>query len=141
MSFKSESLFSSVLVYPRFAVVGQVYMHDAKKSWFLLFMFLPLPLAIWLSLVLAVLAVSDCDLSLLQACVSVLLGDQFSPGGIWVWRAVGQGHLHGIDKIQKDPFPGYSCFLCPDALGGSLLGEEFEQKWWSYLCSQVFQHS
>ena len=26
-------------------------------------------------------------------------------------------------------------------LGGPLLGQEFEQKWWSYLCSQVCQHS
>ena len=27
------------------------------------------------------------------------------------------------------------------ALGKSLLGQEFEQKWWSYLCSQVCLHS
>jgi hypothetical protein len=27
------------------------------------------------------------------------------------------------------------------ALGKSLLNQEFEQKWWSYLCSQVSQHS
>ena len=66
-------------------------------------MFLPLPLDIWLSVVLAGLAVSDCGLSLLQACVSVLLGDQFSPGGIWVWRAVAQGQLQGADGNQKDP--------------------------------------
>ena len=39
-------------------------------------MLLPLPLDIWLSLALAGLTVSDCDLSLLLACVSVLLGDQ-----------------------------------------------------------------
>ncbi|EDL35653.1 mCG148215 [Mus musculus] len=32
-----------------------------------------------------------------------------------------------------------SCVLM--ALGGSLLGQEFEQKWWSHLCSQVCQHS
>jgi hypothetical protein len=32
-----------------------------------------------------------------------------------------------------------SCVLM--ALGGSLLGQEFDQKCWSYLCSQVFQHS
>ena len=43
-----------------------------------------LPLTILLSVVLAGLAVSDCGLSLLQACVSVLLGDQVSLGGIWV---------------------------------------------------------
>ena len=32
-----------------------------------------------------------------------------------------------------------SCVLM--ALSGSLLGQEFEQKWWSYLCSQVCLHS
>ena len=41
--------------------------------WILVLMFLPLPFAIWLSLVFAGLAVSDCGLSLLQASVSVLL--------------------------------------------------------------------
>ena len=63
-----------------------------KQSWFLLLMFFPLPLTIWLSLVLAGL-VSDCGLFLLYACMSELLGDQFSPGGIWVWRAVAQVQL------------------------------------------------
>ena len=51
------------------------------------------------------LAVSGCGLSVLQASVSVLLGDQFSPGGIWVWRAVVQGQLWGADRNQKDPVP------------------------------------
>ena len=74
-------------------------------------MYLSLPLAIWLSLVLAGLAVSDCSLSFLQACVSVLLGDQFFLGGIWVWRAVVQGQLWGADRNQKDPVPG--CSLVP----------------------------
>jgi hypothetical protein len=68
-------------------------------------MFLPLPFAIWLSLVLTGLAVSDCGLSLLQASVSVLLGDQFSLGGIYVWRAVVQGQLWGTDRNQKDSVP------------------------------------
>jgi hypothetical protein len=45
-------------------------------------MLLPLPLNIWLSLVLADLAVSDSGLSLLQAYVSIVLGEQFSLGGI-----------------------------------------------------------
>ena len=68
-------------------------------------MFLPLPLTIWLSLVLAGLAISDCALPLLQACVSELLGDQFSLGGIWVWRAVAQGQLWGAEGNPKDPVP------------------------------------
>jgi hypothetical protein len=70
--------------------------------WLLLLMLLPLPLAICLSLVLAALAVSDCGLSLFQACVSVLLGDQLSPGGIWVWRVVALGQLRDADgKIGR----------------------------------------
>ena len=107
---------------------------------FLLLMFLPLPLAIWLSLVLAGLSVSDCVLSLLQACVTpgrlVLsgknlgnkgygtgsaLGNRYKPEGSCPWLVLG------------------SCVLM--ALGGSLLVQEFEQKWWHYLCSQVCQHS
>jgi hypothetical protein len=74
-------------------------------------MFLPLPLDIELSLVLAVLAVSDCGLSLLQPCVLVLLEDQFSWGGIWVWRAVAQGQLQGVDRNQKIPVSGCSLVL------------------------------
>jgi hypothetical protein len=68
-------------------------------------MFLCLPFAIWLSLVLAGLAVSIFGLSLLQACVSVLLGVQLSPGRIWAWRAVVQGQLWSADRVQKDPVP------------------------------------
>jgi hypothetical protein len=68
-------------------------------------MFLNLPFATWLSLVLAGLAVIDFGLSLLQACESVLLGDQLSLGGIWIWRAVVQGLLWGADRDQKDPVP------------------------------------
>jgi hypothetical protein len=74
-------------------------------------MFLPLPLAIWLSLELAGLAVTECFLFLMQTCVSVLRGDPLYPGGIWVWRAVAQGQLQGADENQKDPVPG--CFLVP----------------------------
>ena len=80
-------------------------------------MFLPLPLAIWLSLVLAGLAVSDCGLSLLQACVSVLLGDQFSPEGIWLWRAMAQGQLWGADRNQKDLPMAVLPILCPEGSG------------------------
>ena len=72
------------------------------------YMSLPLPLAIWLSLSLAGLANSDCGLSFLQACVSVLLGDQFSLGEIWVFRAVAQGQLQYVDGNWKNPAPGCS---------------------------------
>jgi hypothetical protein len=67
-------------------------------------MFLHLPLAIWLSLVLAGLAISDCDLSLLQACVSELLGNQFFLEGIWIWSTVAQ------DQLQVQTETGRSCY-------------------------------
>ena len=63
-------------------VVGELDLDDDMSPWFLLVMFLCLPFTIWLSLVLAGPAVSDCGLSFLKACVSVFLGDQFSLGGI-----------------------------------------------------------
>ena len=107
--------------------------------WFLVLLFLPLPLAISLSLVLADLAVSDCDLSLLQACVSVLLGDQFSLREIWIWwpwhRVSSKVQLEGS---CPQPFLG-SCVLMPPSR--SLLGQDFKQNWWSYLHSKVCQQS
>jgi hypothetical protein len=80
-----------------------------KQSLFLLLMVLPL--YIWLSLLSAVLGISDCDWSLLQACTSEFLGDQLSLGGIWVLSAVAQGQLWGANGNWKDPVPG--CFLVP----------------------------
>ena len=103
---------------------------------FLLLMFLPLPLAIWLSLVLAGLSVSDCVLSLLQACVTpgrlVLSGKNLGNEGY------GTGSALGCRWKPEGSCPRLclgSCVLI--ALAGSLLGQDFEQKLWSYLCSQV----
>ena len=82
--------------YPGLAVVRELGSDDAKQPWFLLLRFLDSPLTIWLSLLLVGLVVSDWSLSLLWTCepvilgMSALLGDLFFPGGIWVWRAVGQ---------------------------------------------------
>ena len=69
---------------------------------------LHLPRAIWLSLVLAGLAVFDCCLSLLHVSVLILLGDQFSPGGIWVQKTVTQVQLVSADRNQKDPVLHFS---------------------------------
>ena len=69
--FKPNSCFSGVLDYLELFVVGELGSDVAMWPWFLLVMFLCLPFAIWLSLVLAGVAVSDCGLS-------VLLGDPFS---------------------------------------------------------------
>jgi len=54
-----------VFGYPGLAVVGELGSDDAKWPWLLLLKFLYLPLTIWLSLVLAGLAVSDSGLPLL----------------------------------------------------------------------------
>ena len=84
-------------------------------------MFLPLPLAIWLSLVLVGLAVCDCGLSLLQAYVSTLLGDQLSLVEIWVRRAVAQGQLQIIDR-NCILSPAVPWFVFPDDSGLVPLG-------------------
>ena len=78
MIFKFRSCFSGVLGYPGLAVVEELGSDGAMLPWFLLVMFLHLPFSIHLSLVLVGLAVSDCGLSVLQACVSVLLEFLFS---------------------------------------------------------------
>lgn len=90
---------------------------------------------------LASLPVSECGLCLLQACVLVLLGDQFSLRRIWVWSAVAQGQLLSAEGNQKDPVPACSLIPVLIALGRSFLGQEFEQKWWSYLWLQVCWYS
>jgi hypothetical protein len=103
----------------------------AKQPWFLLLMFSTLLFAIWLSLVLAGFAVSDYGLSLLQACVSVLLGMESCGTGSAKgcrWKSEGCCSWLLLSYVLMD-------------LGRSLLGHEFEQKWWSYLCSQVCQYS
>ena len=101
-------------------------------------MFLCFPFAIWLSLVIACLVVSDFGSSLLHACWSVLLGDQYTTGGIWVWRTVVLGQLLGAERYQNDFSPAYAWFLCPD--GSVRVPQEFEEKWLSHLCSQVCRH-
>ena len=76
--FKSRSCFSGVLGYPELAVFGELGSHGTMLPWFLLVIYLHLCFAIWLSLVLAGVAVSYCGLSALKASFSVLLGDLFS---------------------------------------------------------------
>ena len=53
------------MVYPGVAMVGELGFDDAKEPWFLLLMFLYLPFAILLSLVLPALPESDWSLFLL----------------------------------------------------------------------------
>ena len=61
--FKSRSCFSGVSAYPGLAVVRELGSDGIMLPWILLVMFLHLPFAIWLSLVLAGAAVSDGSLS------------------------------------------------------------------------------
>jgi hypothetical protein len=63
--FKSKFCFSSVMGNPGIAMVRELGSDDAKSPWFLLLMFLHLPSAIWLSLVLPALTTSDWSLSFL----------------------------------------------------------------------------
>ena len=93
-------------------------------------------------MVLAGLAVFDCCLSQLQVCVSVLLGDQFSPGRIWVWRTVAQGQIRGADRNQKDPDLYHS--LVPLSRWfwvGPSWARNLTKTGGPYQCSQVCQHS
>ena len=104
-------------------------------------MFLPLPLSIWLSLVLAGLAFSACGFSLLL-CMYVS-----TPGRPVLSRRnlgmdYGTGSAPGFRQKTEESCLQLSLGSCVlMALGRSILGQEFEQKWWSYLCSQVCQHS
>ena len=63
--FKSSSCFSSVLAYPGFVIVEELGSDGTMLPWFLLVMILHFTFAIYLSLVLAGLSVSDCGLSVL----------------------------------------------------------------------------
>ena len=120
--FKTESCFSAVLGYPGLAVVEELSSVDAKLPWFQLLMFLTLPLTIWLSLVFAGLVISDGGFFLLPVFVSVLLGDQFSPSDIWVWRAVAQGQLWVQTKTGGILSQSVPWFLCHNGSGPVPLG-------------------
>jgi hypothetical protein len=65
MILNQSLAFPGVLWYPGLAVVKELGSDDTKYPRFVLLIFLPFPLAIWLYLVLGDLAVSDCHLSLL----------------------------------------------------------------------------
>jgi hypothetical protein len=76
-----------VLVYPGLAVVWKLGSDDANCYWFLLLMFLHLPLTLWLSLVLIGLAISEWRLSLPWAS---LWWASWESSCLWVWAGVGR---------------------------------------------------
>ena len=102
------------------------------------------------------LAVSDCGLSVLQTCVSVLLEDLFSLcmqvcRHSWktsslvvlfvyvaLWHRISSGTGVGVaDRNQKTPVPGCSWVIVSS---GFRTGSS-EQQGLSYLCSQASPHS
>ena len=75
---KYSSCFSIVLGYPGLIVIVVLGSDSAMVPWFLLVMILCLPFAIWFSLVLVDLAVSEYVLSVLKGFVSIFLVFLFS---------------------------------------------------------------
>ena len=117
--FKIESCFSSALGYPRLAVVGELGSDDAKYPQFLLLAFLCLPLAMWLSLVLVGLTISDWSLSLLLSCEPVILGVSALLGRpSFSWAGFGCGGLwDGLSSMvqmetRRILSPAAPLFLC-----------------------------
>jgi hypothetical protein len=95
-----------------------------------------LTFAICLSLVLAGLAVSDRGSSVLQACVSVLSGRNLGMESCGTRSAL---RCRQKPELSCPQLILHSCVMM--ALRVFLLGQEFEEKWLSYLCLQVFRHS
>jgi hypothetical protein len=83
--------------------------------------------------VLAGLAVSDC-VPPLCLCVSALLGDQLSPGGTQVWRAVAQDHL----QAQLETGTRRDCFKIKQSGGKVLFSSKFIQSQ-IFLCEETFK--
>ena len=132
MIFKSESCFSGVLGYLGLAVLGELVLKMLSSLGFYCSCSCPWLSQsgyIWCYLFLVSLTVTcPCFKPLCQ---------YYWDTSSRVWSTMVQGQLWGADRNQKDPVPSCSLFLCPGGSGGSLLGQEFEQKWWSYLCLKV----
>ena len=113
------------------------------RGWELLLMLLSLSFAFWLSLVLTGLALSDCGClsckPVCQAWKTSTPGRPVLSGRNLGMESCGTGSALGCRQKPEGSCPQLilgSCVLM--ALGGSLLGQEFEQKWWCYLCSKAF---
>jgi hypothetical protein len=104
-------------------------------------MFFPLALTVWLSWVLAGLAVPDCDFSLLQAYVSTPGRPVLSGRNLDMEHCGTKSSLVCRQKMEGScpQLLLVSCVLM--ALGRSLLGQKFKQKGWSncvYICFMHF---
>ena len=117
--------FSTRILVFQYVGLSRACLGGRNGFWWCQIALFPLPLTIWLSLVPAGLTLSDCGFSLLQACVSVFLEDQFSLGKICLWRAVVQGQLWAQTE------PGWilplavTWFLCHDGSVWVPLGSVF----------------
>ena len=92
-AFKYKSCFPGVLGYPGLTVVGELCSDDASSLGALM--------------------------SLTVACpsykpVSVLVGDHFSLGGIWEWRAVAQISSRVLMETRRILSLAVPWFLCPE---------------------------
>jgi hypothetical protein len=136
--FKSESCFSGILGYPELTVVGELDFKDAK---YLGFCCLCSCLASH-RLVISGVTWSCCLWMWLVPPTSLCVR---TPGRLVLfWRNL------DMESCGTDSAPGYrwkpegSCpwlflgFSILIVLGGSLLGQKFEQKWWSYLWSHFW---
>ena len=111
-------------------MVGELVSDDGKCPWFLLLMFLPLPFAISLSLVLPGLAVSDCGLFLLHASCVSSPGRKLLSGRNLYMENCGIGLALGCRQKPEGSCTLLILGVCVlMALGGSFLGHEFEEMW------------
>lgn len=104
-------------------------------------MFLSLPFAIWLSSV----SLSCCLWLWLVPPASPCVTTPQTP--VFSWRNLGMDSCDTWSSLEYKWKPEGSCpwlflgFCVLMALDRFLLGQEFEQKWWSYLYSQICPHS
>jgi len=85
-------------------LVGELGSDDAKWPWLLLLRFLPMPLDIWLPLVLAGLAVSVSGLPSCKLVCQHSWETSSLPAGFG-YKELWTGSVPGADGNQKDPVP------------------------------------
>jgi hypothetical protein len=93
---------------------------------------------LWCQLVLLFLTVAfpSCKPVCQYSWKTSSLWEKFVYGGLWY--RVSYGLRQNLDGSCPLLLLGFCVTM---ALCGSLLDQYFEQKWWSYQCSQVFWHS
>jgi hypothetical protein len=90
----------------------------------------------WLVLLSLTVAYLSCNPVCQYSWETSSLQEDFRYGELWY--RVSSGVQTETRRVLS---PADPWFLCPMALVVSLLGQEFEEKWWSYPCLQVCRHS